>query len=67
MADMKSICVHCGKPEEDHCIGFERTMPEGCQCAPGEWGERVTPICDKFVGEGSQYCRICEHDKGCHR
>lgn len=68
MANMKQpICVHCGKTEDEHCLGFERKMPDGCQCSPGEWGDRVKPICAEYVANGIGFCRTCEHDMECHK
>ena len=43
----------------------EKQMPDGCICDPGEWAE-VIPICDRYSGDGKQYCRTCEHDYACH-
>ena len=42
-------------------------MPDGCQCASGEWGDEVKPICAEYVGNGTQYCERCEHDYACHK
>lgn len=61
------VCKHCGKTEEEHCERFEKQMPDGCICDPGEW-VHVTPICAEYIpmrGAGS-YCKTCEHDEGCH-
>lgn len=60
-----AACKHCGKTEEEHCEGYEKKMPDGCQCDPWEWGN-VTPICAQYVGNGKQNCATCEHDAGCH-
>lgn len=66
------LCIHCSRPEDQHCPGFEvRKAPAGCVCDEGSWGETVTPICDKFEAGGTagdqSYCARCEHDKGCHK
>jgi hypothetical protein len=62
--EMKKVCVHCGRTEEEHCY-FEAKMPNGCVCPPGDWGDTVTEVCDYFTGSGPQ-CTTCEHDKECH-
>ena len=63
---MQKVCKHCGKPEAEH-HDYEPTMPEGCVCDPGEWGDNVTEPCEEYQGEGGQYCKRCEHDKACHK
>jgi len=60
------LCIHCGKTADDHCVFETKAMPAGCVCAPGEWGDRITPICDKFVGDLRYACHVCEHDDACH-
>lgn len=62
---MTKLCRICGLPEDEH-HEFEAAMPEGCQCLPGEWSDTVTPICERYVGDGTCYCRTCEHDRVCH-
>ena len=68
---MRQLCIHCNRPESDHCPGYEaRKLPAGCQCDDGSWGENVTPICEKFEPMGTagdeSYCKHCEHNKACH-
>ena len=65
---MTRKCIHCGRDEDEHCLGFEaKKMPNGCTCSEGTWGPDVTPICDKYeADEDGQYCARCEHDKACH-
>jgi len=63
-----SICRICGRPEEDHHV-FDGgpLFPEGCVCDPYTWNnEEISPICEKYVGNGLTYCERCEHDLGCH-
>lgn len=64
---MLRFCMHCGKPESEH-HEFEAAfqMPAGCVCDPGEWSDNVPPPCDKYDGDGNQYCLTCEHDNACH-
>ena len=59
------VCLHCGAPEDEHCE-FEPKMPDGCQCAPGEWGEYVLDVCKSFAGAPGGICSTCEHDEACH-
>lgn len=55
-------CAECNKPlDECHCL------PQGCQCARGEWDAPVPPACGKFEGANGQRCTKCEHDQACHR
>lgn len=60
------MCKHCGGAEEDH-HDYEPSMPDGCVCSPGEWGDVVTDPCEEYQGNGSEYCLRCEHDKACHK
>ena len=62
----KIVCMHCGRQEDDHCV-FEPSMPVGCVCPPGEWGEYVEDVCSEFVGAPGERCSRCEHDHECHR
>lgn len=66
MKTNKQICAICGRYEEDH-HDFEPSMPEGCQCDPGEWGSMVPDPCAEFHGKEGQHCSRCEHDAHCHR
>lgn len=71
------ICKHCKKTEANHCIVkkteanhciFEPLIiPDGCVCDLMTWDDEITPICDKYWGDGVEYCYTCEHDKGCHK
>ena len=60
------LCQHCGEPESAH-HEFEAQMPPGCQCAPGEWGDYVLDVCQRFFGPRGRPCGVCEHDEACHR
>lgn len=62
------LCLHCGRPADQHCPGFEvRKLPDGCKCDDESWGNSVTPICGHYEPEnGYEFCRNCEHDKECH-
>lgn len=62
---MNKVCAVCGEPADQH-HDFVATMPDGCQCTPGEWGDEVTPICNKYIGNGVTHCATCEHDQECH-
>lgn len=63
---IKPICKHCGRPESEHCIFEALEIPKGCVCDLSTWDEGIAPICDKYEGDGVEYCRRCEHDKECH-
>ena len=42
--------------------------PEDCVCEPLSWFGQMKPICNDYHSdEGSDQCRRCEHDKGCHK
>ena len=62
----RKVCKHCGGTEEAH-HDYEPSMPEGCVCDPGGWGDVVTDVCAKYLGDGMSYCAKCEHDKDCHK
>ena len=61
-----TICKHCGKTEKYHCVFEPLVIPNGCVCDTGSWDGEIAPICDKYKGDGIEYCHKCEHDKGCH-
>ena len=63
---MRKVCAHCGLPEDQH-HDYEPSLPAGCVCASGEWGEDVPEACDKYDGNGTTYCARCEHDEACHK
>lgn len=64
---MRKVCIRCGLPEDQH-HDYEPSMPDGCVCAPGEWGDDVQEVCDKYVAtSGGAYCARCEHDEVCHK
>ena len=60
-------CTHCLKREDDCCNHNFVDLPENCVCDPGTWGGPIDPVCDSYAGIGDGYCRICAHDKECHR
>lgn len=57
--------THC-----PHC--HERLNPPrkhvGCVCDAWEWCDpgNIPPPCSEYVGDGSQFCAKCEHEKACH-
>ena len=63
--EMLKVCKHCGLPEWAH-HDYEPSMPDGCVCDPGEWGDEVRVPCAEYLGDGQQYCTRCEHDSACH-
>ena len=60
------VCAECGQLEDLH-HAFVAAMPEGCQCAAGEWDDAVNEICTAYIGNGVTQCATCEHDKECHK
>ncbi len=63
---MQIVCKHCGRPESEH-HEFVAEMPKGCVCVPATWLDVVEPACQEYVGDGTQYCTRCAHDKACHK
>lgn len=62
-----TLCRHCNKPESEHHAFEAQERPQGCVCDPGTWGGGpVGDICKLYVGNGSTYCKTCEHDEACH-
>jgi hypothetical protein len=60
-------CRHCGNWECQHCVFAPMSVPEGCVCDVNTWGKDKLPaICEAYVGDGTCYCKRCEHDKECH-
>ena len=62
----RKVCKHCGGTKEAH-HDYEPSMPEGCECNPGEWGDTVNDICAEYQGNGITVCAKCEHDEECHK
>lgn len=64
---MNPLCSICGKTKEEHHEFREVKRPEGCVCDTETWADDISPICDKYEGNGKTYCETCEHDKECHK
>lgn len=60
-------CIHCGRPESDHCYFVSAKVPAGCKCDYRSWDETPGPICASYVGDGTTNCENCEHNKECHK
>ena len=62
-------CVICGLPEDEHHT-FERVNrpSASCCCDAGEWANpgAIPEVCGQYIGNGTQNCSTCEHDKECH-
>lgn len=70
---MKTICIHCGKTEEEHHAFEGFKMPKGCKCDYRDWGysKPIPEVCSKwnpeiFKGKETGLCETCEHLKECH-
>lgn len=59
-------CVECGLTEDEHHDFAPVELPDSCVCDFKTWGDRITPVCDAFLGAADQYCLTCEHDLACH-
>lgn len=62
-------CKHCGRPEDEHCIYSPVLVPPGCVCDVKTWDRTIDipPVCEAYQGDGTEYCRRCEHDRACHK
>lgn len=63
----EQICSQCGGPESEHHDFQPISIPEGCICDVVSWGDKISPICDAYRGNGTTYCENCEHDALCHK
>ncbi len=46
-----------------------KIKPKGCICNPDYW-EGWWKICEKYEKSENDFdgrCRVCDHDKGCHK
>lgn len=67
---MGRICKICGEPESVHHSPDFIEMPDGCVCDFRSWDyvnlKKIPAVCSKYIGNGKENCKVCEHDKGCH-
>lgn len=67
------ICKICGEIEEEHHDPDWLEIPEGCVCDWREWDydnkTTLPPVCGEYKSNGfaNGNCRVCEHDKECHK
>ncbi len=66
------LCIHCNAPESHHHAFEAPTIPAGCVCEPGDWGnpQSIPAVCSQYVRMGGEYddrvCKTCEHEEPCH-
>jgi hypothetical protein len=65
---MTTVCAVCGKTEEEHHAWDPVRRPTGCRCSVTDWRDRrdIPTVCEKYEGDGNDYCKRCEHDRKCH-
>lgn len=67
------ICASCLAPKSHHCVFVPIKAPKGCRCDIHDWGDpmNIPEICLNYEEcpdiLAAQFCKNCEHEKGCHK
>lgn len=63
------VCAECGIYECVHHAFVPLNRPsDRCVCNTNEWIDpsNIPPVCDTYIGDGTNNCTTCEHDQECH-